>query len=144
MENNNKEFYKKEVEKEFLENQKDKWLERARKYINDPKKAYQLLYNVEKKFHEKYPGDPIGKLKKNIKLFYSVFSDWITGKYKGVSKNSLLMIVVGLLYFVVPVDIIPDWLIGVGFIDDATVLSLIINNIGKEISKYRKWHSNEK
>jgi len=144
MKDNNKEYYKKAVEEEFLNNQKDQWLDKAKSYINNPKKAYQLLYSVEKKFHEKYPGDPIGKLKKNVKLFYSVFSDWITGRYKGISKNSLLMIVTGLVYFVVPVDIIPDWIIGLGFIDDATVLSLIINNIGKEISKYRKWQKKEK
>ncbi|TYB31516.1 MAG: DUF1232 domain-containing protein [Candidatus Mcinerneyibacterium aminivorans] len=137
-----KEYYKDKVENEFEKNQLDYWKDKAHDYIKNPTKSYKLLYDVEKKMHEKYPDDPIGKLKRNVEQFCCLFRDWVTGKYKNVSKKSLVMVVVGLLYFVVPVDIIPDWIAGLGFIDDATVLSLILRQIGNDIRKYNEWNKN--
>ena len=138
-----KEYYKDKVEDEFKKNQINYWKEKASRYVNDPSKSYKLLYDVEKKMHEKYPDDPISKLKRNVKQFINLFRDWITGEYKDIPLNSIIMIAAGLLYFVVSVDIIPDWLIGLGFIDDATVLSLILKQIGSDIKKYNNWKKNK-
>jgi len=43
-----------------------------------------------------------------------------------------------LLYFVSPIDFVPDFLPG-GLIDDAFVLSLIIRQIKTDLYKYKEW-----
>jgi len=139
-----KEYYKDKVEEEFKKNQIEYWKEKASEYVKNPSKSYKLLYDVEKKMHEKYPNDPISKLKRNVKQLSNLFRDWVTGEYKNVPINSIIMIAAGLLYFVVPVDIMPDWLVGLGFIDDATVLSLILKQIGNDIKKYNNWKKSKK
>jgi uncharacterized membrane protein YkvA (DUF1232 family) len=52
-----------------------------------------------------------------IKLYWRVFSD------RRVSVLPKLVLIAGLLYFVVPLDLIPDFpLVGIGQIDDIGVL----------------------
>ncbi|MFO1037007.1 MAG: YkvA family protein [Geminicoccaceae bacterium] len=36
-------------------------------------------------------------------------------------------------YFILPVDVVPDWLMGLGFTDDATVLTAAIAAVGSSI-----------
>ena len=43
------------------------------------------------------------------------------------------------MYIVMPLDILPDVILGLGFIDDAAVLGLIWTLIKKELSQYEKW-----
>ena len=51
--------------------------------------------------------------------------------------KSYLVIAGALAYVVFPVDIIPDMLLGVGFLDDAFVIGVVIDQLSDEITKYR-------
>jgi uncharacterized membrane protein YkvA (DUF1232 family) len=50
----------------------------------------------------------------------------------------MIAIIMGLLYFVSPIDFVPDFLPG-GLIDDAFVLGLIIRQIKTDLYKYKEW-----
>lgn len=54
------------------------------------------------------------------------------------------MIIIGLLYFVMPVDIVPDWIISLGFLDDAAVLGFIINQVNQNLEEYKGWKNSRK
>jgi uncharacterized membrane protein YkvA (DUF1232 family) len=45
----------------------------------------------------------------------------------------------GLLYFILPVDLIPDFIPIVGYLDDLAVLTTIMNSLKGEINAYRNW-----
>ncbi len=47
-------------------------------------------------------------------------------------------VIFGLLYFVSPIDLIPDFVPGVGFIDDAVVLTLVVRSLGEAVKRYRQ------
>ncbi len=47
--------------------------------------------------------------------------------------------VAGLLYFVSPLDAIPDWLLGVGFLDDIAVLGWVLKAVGDELNRFKDW-----
>ncbi|MEJ0042544.1 MAG: YkvA family protein [Rhizomicrobium sp.] len=38
-----------------------------------------------------------------------------------------------LAYFVMPFDVIPDWIVGLGFTDDAAVIALALSLVAREI-----------
>lgn len=76
----------------------------------------------------------------DIKVIVELIKDWKSGKYKELTKNTIIMLIVGLIYLVNPIDIIPDFLIG-GFIDDAAVLAYILKKITVELDAYRLWKS---
>lgn len=62
----------------------------------------------------------------------------LKGAYK-IPTSTLLFLVFGLIYFVVPTDSIPDFVPALGFSDDVTVIYFIYKKIEKDISEYIAW-----
>ncbi|MGO5675210.1 YkvA family protein [Bacillus subtilis] len=75
----------------------------------------------------------------HITIFFQMLRDWRNGDYPRSQVKTLLLLTAAILYIVMPLDIIPDVILGLGFIDDAAVLSLIWTLIKKELSQYEKW-----
>lgn len=63
---------------------------------------------------------------------------------KDVSSVKKLLIVGSLLYLVSPVDIVPDYIIGLGILDDITVLSFIWLALRSELDDYQKRKGSER
>ncbi|UCD81977.1 MAG: DUF1232 domain-containing protein [Desulfobacterales bacterium] len=74
----------------------------------------------------------------NLKDLYGLFVDSVKGKYN-LHPAITGIIGGGLLYFIIPLDLIPDYLPIVGLLDDYAVLSTIINSLQKELAEYRSW-----
>lgn len=74
----------------------------------------------------------------DIKLFLDLLKDWMRGDYREISKGSIIMIIISLLYLVNPLDLIPDFLVA-GFIDDLAVIAYVIKKISDELNVYKKW-----
>lgn len=76
----------------------------------------------------------------DIKLFLDLIRDWMKGDYKEISRGSIIMMIIALLYLVNPLDIIPDFLLA-GFIDDLAVIAYVIKKISDELNIYKEWKS---
>lgn len=70
------------------------------------------------------------KALKNIRYFF----DYIRDKDVSFVKKGLLL--GSILYFVLPTDIVPDYIIGVGWIDDAAVAAFIWNALRSDLGDY--------
>jgi uncharacterized membrane protein YkvA (DUF1232 family) len=55
----------------------------------------------------------------------------------------LVTVLAGLLYFVNPLDLIPDAILGVGLLDDAAVLGWVISRVRKDLGAFREWESDQ-
>ena len=75
----------------------------------------------------------------HITTFFQMLRDWRNGDYPRSQVKTLLLLTAAILYIVMPLDIIPDVILGLGFTDDAAVLGLIWTLIKKELSQYEKW-----
>jgi uncharacterized membrane protein YkvA (DUF1232 family) len=64
---------------------------------------------------------------------------YLRGEYRAVRLRSVLAVIGGLLYFVSPVDLIPDFFVLLGFTDDAIVLSLAFSVVRQELAAFRAW-----
>jgi len=82
---------------------------------------------------------PLAKFAQNIKLLFSVVKDYAQGNYKEIPWTSIAAIIGSLLYIFSPIDLIPDFIPVVGLLDDAAVLGLCLNSIGKDLKKYEMW-----
>jgi uncharacterized membrane protein YkvA (DUF1232 family) len=102
-------------------------------------KDYNKILN-EKEFWEKVEkaSPALKKTMKNLKDLFTLFRDSIKGKYD-LHPVTLGIIGGGLLYFIIPMDLIPDYLPVVGYLDDLAVLTTIVNSLHEEIEKYRNW-----
>ncbi len=74
----------------------------------------------------------------NLKNLYSLFVDSIQGKYN-LHPAAIGIIGAGLLYFIIPLDLIPEYIPVVGLLDDYAVLSAIINSLQGELAEYSSW-----
>ena len=75
----------------------------------------------------------------NIRTAYGLVSDTTTGRYRGVPKTTVALVVGGLAYLALPVDIVPDFIPVAGWLDDAAVLAWIFKQSADELGRYRTW-----
>jgi len=83
--------------------------------------------------------DALESLWQDIKDMWNMVKDYWNKKYPDVPFGTIAAIVTALLYFVSPIDVIPDFIPVVGYIDDAFIVTLALKMIGKDIEKYRSW-----
>jgi uncharacterized membrane protein YkvA (DUF1232 family) len=64
---------------------------------------------------------------------------WARREYSALPWRAVVGVVAGLLYFVSPLDAVPDFLPFLGFIDDAAVLGFILRSMEKDVRAFREW-----
>lgn len=109
----------------------------AKEYMNDKKKSLGLLNEALKKANTKRGA--LGEAWEKFQLLFGVFKDWINGNYKELPTRSLLMIVLGIVYFVSPIDGVFDYIPFAGLVDDAAVAGFVISQISVDLERYKLW-----
>lgn len=61
------------------------------------------------------------------------------GHYKGLSRKTILIGVAVVLYLLSPLDLIPDFLVGIGLLDDLSLMSWFVVQFREEIDKFIAW-----
>ena len=72
-------------------------------------------------------------------LLLGLCAAWWRGEYRAVGRQALLSVVAALLYFLAPLDMVPDWLPGAGLLDDLAVLAWVMRTWAAELDAYRAW-----
>ncbi|CAM3835381.1 DUF1232 domain-containing protein [Pseudomonas wadenswilerensis] len=96
-----------------------------------------LIFAVARK------GPRLGKLREDVRLMQALCLAWWRGEYRAISPKALITVVAGLLYFVSPLDAIPDWLLGVGMLDDIAVLAWVMKAVSDELAAFSAWRSRQ-
>jgi len=68
---------------------------------------------------------------------------WADRSYRRVGWTPLVLMVGAVLYFVVPTDAVPDALGALGFVDDVTVISMVVRRVRTELDRFREWEANK-
>ena len=128
-------------------NIEDNLKELFKRFSSSKTKASELIEDKEKTkktLNEAYVKasknkENMGSIWDQFQLLLSLAKDYFNGSYKDISKNSILAIVAGMLYFLSPVDLLPDFLLGFGLIDDVFILGLVIKQVAQDLQKYQQW-----
>lgn len=91
------------------------------------------LAEVVDSVHKKTP--TVKRLIHNVQELYEMLRD----RSYSLSWSVKAIILAGLLYFISPVDLIPDFIPLLGYIDDAFVISAVLNSITAELERYREF-----
>lgn len=76
-------------------------------------------------------------------LLFGVAKDYVNGDYKEIPKRSIVAILGGLIYFLSPIDVIPDFVPLLGFMDDIFILNLVYKQVVKDLEKYQEWKNSQ-
>jgi len=79
------------------------------------------------------------RLFQDLRLLIPLIKDYWNGTYRDVSVKSIVIFVVAFAYIISPIDLIPDYIIGFGQIDDAVILGLSLFFLEKDLQKYKEW-----
>jgi uncharacterized membrane protein YkvA (DUF1232 family) len=111
--------------------------EEAKKLIEDKDKTNKKIDEAFKKASENK--GKLGEVWNYLQLFFSIPRDYINGKYKNVPTGSIIAIIAALLYFLSPIDLIPDFIPVIGYIDDIFVLGLVFSQVKSDLEEYEIW-----
>ncbi len=111
--------------------------EKANEYLKDKKKSAGLLNDAIRKANTNQ--GTLGETWEKLQLLFGVFKDWINGSYKEMPTRSLLMVVLGIVYFVSPIDGIFDYIPFAGLVDDAAVAGFVISQVSGDLERYKLW-----
>ncbi len=75
----------------------------------------------------------------DLLALFRLVADWSSGAYRPLPWKSLVLALAGILYFLNPIDISPDVIPGIGFLDDAGILALVVKSIRNDLRRYLEW-----
>jgi uncharacterized membrane protein YkvA (DUF1232 family) len=117
---------------------------RAENYLKDPEKSKRLLNEAIRKVirKEKLNG-PLVDLWRNLKIFLRLLRAYFSKQYTDVAWGTIVVVVGAVIYFVSPIDLMPDWIPLSGFIDDAAVLMFAIAQIKSDLDRFLLWEQEQ-
>lgn len=74
-----------------------------------------------------------------FEVLFSLISDYVKGNYKEIPYRSIAAIAFTLLYVVNVLDFLPDFIPGLGLLDDVTVIGMCLKMVGKDLANYKSW-----
>ena len=83
------------------------------------------------------------RLFKDLKLLLPLIKAYWKGTYRDVSIKSIVIFLAALAYIISPIDLIPDYILGFGQVDDAAILGLSLLFLEKELLKYEEWRNRD-
>lgn len=117
-----------------------RYLPLAKRYLSTGRLP-ALLFAVSRKSLKQ--GARLGVVKDDLKLLLALANAWWRGEYRQISTQALLAVVATLVYFISPLDAIPDWLPGVGFLDDIAMIGWLMSSWRSELDAFRQWRERQ-
>lgn len=115
----------------------DKFKQRAAKLLKDTDKIQAALRQAFEKALENE--GPISEVFHQLKMMLSLVKDYVSGAYREIPYGSIIAAVAAILYFLSPIDFIPDFIPGIGLIDDVLVIGFVLKQIQGDLQKYEEW-----
>lgn len=81
----------------------------------------------------------IDKILAKITLFGRLLKAYIQGDYREIPKETILKILASFIYFISPLDFIPDLLPVLGLTDDLALLIWVSKSIDADLIKFEEW-----
>lgn len=106
---------------------------------NFSKNDQDTVLNHSDEILEKANNEALQKFADDIRTMCSMVKAWSHKVYTKAPKKTIGMVIFSLVYVFSPIDIIPDFLPGIGLVDDATIVGLCLAAARADINDFRRW-----
>src|SRR6476469_4256795 len=113
---------------------------RATKLLGKPFKVVAILNETADKLASKDSKD--NKFKQLFEVaatLVRLVRNYVSGDYRDVATGTIVSGFAVLLYVLSPIDLVPDFIPVLGFLDDLSLISWFLGKFQDEIAKYRTW-----
>jgi uncharacterized membrane protein YkvA (DUF1232 family) len=118
------------------------FVNRATKLLGKPFKVVTILNETASKLADKESKD--NKFKQLFDVALTVVRmvrSYITGDYREIQGSTIISGLAVLLYVLSPIDLVPDFIPVLGFLDDLSLVSWFVGKFQIEITRYRDWEN---
>lgn len=129
------------IEQEKMINETFSHFTNAKNLNNDD---VNTVLNHEEDIKSKSLKGALKKFADEIKLLIEMVKSYANGSYKELPLTTIIAVVLTLVYVFSPIDIIPDFIPGVGLTDDAGMVALCLAAIAADLEKFKEWLKNKK
>ena len=117
-----------------------KAIEKANALLNDQEKLQQLMSSAREKVQKlRDDNEQFDQLIHHIGTAMRMVKAYKNKSYTDLPWKSILTLTAGIVYFVFPLDLIPDFIPVAGFLDDAGVMFWVFNALRKDIEAFEDW-----
>ena len=128
------------LDDEAAKKQLENGYEQAKNLLHDQDKVEAFLQRLEIKL-KAVP--VVGDRLTNILVMASLIRSFIRKEYTDIPIGTIIAIISALVYFVSPIDIIPDGIPVFGYIDDAAVVAACWTLVESDVKEYITWRENK-
>ena len=119
-------------------------LQKASRILGKPGRLILLLVTMGRKLNRTdFTKADSALAKEKFFTLGRLLRAYAQGEYREIPWKSLLLIVAAILYFINPIDLIPDLMPLVGLTDDFAVLFMVYKSIGADIDKFLEWEKSK-
>lgn len=116
------------------------FVNRAAKLLGKPFKVITVLNETADKLADENSKDNKFKQLFDVALtLVRLVRSYVTGEYRQVQTATIISGLAVLLYVLSPIDLIPDFIPVLGFLDDLSLVSWFVGKFQGEITRYREW-----
>ena len=117
---------------------------RASKLLGRPFKVVTVLNEVATKLaDEKRKDSKFQQLFDVALTLVRLVRRYASGDYRQISTTTIVLGLAVLLYVLSPIDLIPDFIPVIGFLDDLSLISWFVGKFQGEIVKFREWEAKQ-
>jgi uncharacterized membrane protein YkvA (DUF1232 family) len=129
------------VLKQRLEAEFAQAVKSAKSYVENPEQLESLFQDAAKRAAS-MPREPFQETWPYFEAMLRLIRAYSRGDYRDVPESTLVVIIAAIIYVVNPLDVIPDALPALGFLDDATVLALAVRRTRQTLDEFMTWETN--
>ena len=112
---------------------------RARRLVESPQELLRVVEQARRKQASAGTARRLKRVLAELKTMLHLVQAWAGGAYSGVSNANLVLIVGAVVYFLMPTDLVPDFIAGLGLVDDAAVIAWVVAAVRDELEKFKAW-----
>ena len=110
---------------------------KASYYAKDPNRLQDFLDRARRKAENKRGS--LNDVWDSLMLLFRMLRAYATREYTQIPLQSLILIIASIVYFLMPVDLIPDPIPVLGLADDAALLGWTVRSVRADMEKFAEW-----
>ena len=115
-----------------------KALQSAKSYLEDVSRLNALFDEAVTELAS-MPREEFGDTWPYFCAMLRLVRSYADGGFRDISGSTLIVIIAAIIYTVDPLDVIPDAVPALGFLDDATVIALAIKRSHNALDRFMTW-----
>jgi uncharacterized membrane protein YkvA (DUF1232 family) len=98
-----------------------------------------LLKGVLNKIQAEGKSTVLQSITSKVMVLGKLLKFYATGEYRAIDLKNVVLIITAFVYFLSPLDLVPDFIPMLGFADDIALMTFVFNSVSEEIEKFETW-----